>query len=698
MSNIPNCPITRSQLVDPVMDPEGNSYSRHAIVEWLSNHHTSPITRTPLTVSQLVPNRAMQDMIEEANKLQRPSVLDSTHGPLVDVSEITVTTWASKSPLDSTDVTGFTVHSPDYTHVKLPIHICCVIDVSGSMATSCEVKTATGQSESDGLTILDLVKHATRVIIESLSDNDKLSLVAFTTDSRIVLHPTIMTDDGKRKARNELELLLPDSSTNLAAGVRHGVQVSAQVGKAYISSIFVLTDGVPSDSNLDYKGALQRQLAKDLLYGNLHTFGFGYALDSALLKVIAREGDGSFAFIPDAGMVGTVFINALSNVRCAYASRVSLELTMSAECVGGLRSVKNAVMLPPLRFGKDVSFIVHGVHTGAKLKMTLAGGKEVVMDVSEQVPSSDEHRYQVLRATIADALFKAATSTFSAPAPILLNDPPQIQGHLAVHALLEDINGQVKEALTRQDYFDKWGKHYLISLAFAHLHQRCNNFKDPGVQVYGGKMFKQTQDELNDLFLALPAPVPTGYRGSVSSSQPVDMNRYNNASGWCFSGECLVSLDDGVCKLKELEPNMIVMGGGVVKCIVKTTLKERAWFVHLRQMQVTAYHPVMVDGEWRFPCDLAPPQLSTEREMYSVLLEQGNTIEIDGIKAVTLGHGIEEGVAKHDYFGTLSVVQDLQQFPGYDKGFVVLHTEQVRRDLDTGLVCGLTKTASDILV
>lgn len=51
-------------------------------------------------------------------------------------------------------------------------------------------------------------------------------------------------------------------------------------------------------------------------------------------------------------------------------------------------------------------------------------------------------------------------------------------------AIAQDLSGQVKEALLKE-YYDKWGKHYLPSIARAHLLQQCNNFKDPGVQYYG---------------------------------------------------------------------------------------------------------------------------------------------------------------------------------------------------------------------
>ena len=76
-------------------------------------------------------------------------------------------------------------------------------------------------------------------------------------------------------------------------------------------------------------------------------------------------------------------------------------------------------------------------------------------------------------------------------------------------ALLQDLDGQVLEALSKSEYFERWGKHYLPSLCRAHQLQFCNNFKDPGVQVYGGKCFEKMRDFCDDVFLKLPLPKPS---------------------------------------------------------------------------------------------------------------------------------------------------------------------------------------------
>ena len=60
------CPITLAIMNDPVIDNEGVSYEREAIVEWLNaGNSTSPTTGKVLTVNDLRPNRALREAIEK---------------------------------------------------------------------------------------------------------------------------------------------------------------------------------------------------------------------------------------------------------------------------------------------------------------------------------------------------------------------------------------------------------------------------------------------------------------------------------------------------------------------------------------------------------------------------------------------------------------------------------------------------------
>lgn len=51
------CPITHEVMRDPVVTPDGISYERDALAEWLNICPVEPSTRKPLTLDQLNPNR-----------------------------------------------------------------------------------------------------------------------------------------------------------------------------------------------------------------------------------------------------------------------------------------------------------------------------------------------------------------------------------------------------------------------------------------------------------------------------------------------------------------------------------------------------------------------------------------------------------------------------------------------------------------
>jgi len=59
------CPITREVMFDPVLDSEGNTYERAALLTWLSDHHTSPVSRQPLSQRTITPNNALRETIHE---------------------------------------------------------------------------------------------------------------------------------------------------------------------------------------------------------------------------------------------------------------------------------------------------------------------------------------------------------------------------------------------------------------------------------------------------------------------------------------------------------------------------------------------------------------------------------------------------------------------------------------------------------
>ena len=93
--------------------------------------------------------------------------------------------------------------------------------------------------------------------------------------------------------------------------------------------ILLLTDGQPSTSPPrghipELHSYFERFPAFKF---QLNTFGFGYNLDSQLLLDLATEGNGSFAFIPDAQIVGTCFVSSVANALASWTSSITVHVS-----------------------------------------------------------------------------------------------------------------------------------------------------------------------------------------------------------------------------------------------------------------------------------------------------------------------------------------------------------------------------------
>ncbi|CAF3282288.1 unnamed protein product [Rotaria sp. Silwood2] len=62
------CPITFSLFRDPVVAEDGHTYERQAIIDWIQNNSTSPLTREPITIAGLRSNHVVRNLVDEFRK------------------------------------------------------------------------------------------------------------------------------------------------------------------------------------------------------------------------------------------------------------------------------------------------------------------------------------------------------------------------------------------------------------------------------------------------------------------------------------------------------------------------------------------------------------------------------------------------------------------------------------------------------
>lgn len=134
--------------------------------------------------------------------------------------------------------------------VHVPCDIVLVIDVSGSMGCNAPVPANPGEeTENYGLSVLDLVKHAARTILETMDDGDRLGIVTFASKAKVVQKLTPMNKKNKALAEKNINGMRPIDATNLWHGLVEGIKLfnaGGEVNTGRVPAVMVLTDGMPN--------------------------------------------------------------------------------------------------------------------------------------------------------------------------------------------------------------------------------------------------------------------------------------------------------------------------------------------------------------------------------------------------------------------------------------------------------------------
>ncbi|KAK1996608.1 von Willebrand factor type A domain-containing protein [Colletotrichum falcatum] len=670
----------------------------------------------------------------------------------------------SLHPLASRDgliakVTPPTQPAKPVAHV--PCDIVLVIDVSGSMGCDAPVPASPGEkAENYGLSVLDLVKHAARTVLETLDDGDRLGIVTFASKAKVVQKLTPMGAKNKALADKNINGMRPIDATNLWHGLLEGIKLFNSGGEMHmgrVPAMMVLTDGMPNHM-CPIQGYVPKLRGMEQLPASIHTFGFGYSLRSGLLKSIAEIGSGNYSFIPDAGMIGTAFVHAVANLQATYAINATLHLNYPAsvdlEEISGDSAVKQEAVTLTEEDGerRQLSIPLGNVQYGQSrdvfLKVATSGGfvpdnstvkaaleysrmtTNTYRQTAEQslrapatLPES-EVAYHLSRSRICSYLSsivpireedgeRAAVGGVSPElldrlrdliADLPANEFPSDPGN---RSLVEDLageqpRGQVTLALSRPEYYRKWGVHYLPSLLNAHARQVCNTFKDPGPLRYGADspLFAACRDRLDAAFDSLPPPTPSN-RHAATHRGRFRMSSYNSSSGVCFVSSTPVRLASGravpIGTLRRGAAVRTPRGPRRVAAVLKTPVRREV-MCRVGGLVVTPWHPISLDGggeSWAFPAAVAGRRpVRYTGCVYSVLLQPdgdaaAHAIDVAGVWGVTLGHGLVSGrdARAHAFFGDYKRVAGSLRALGVGRKGVAVGGGVVR-DPGTGLVRG----------
>ena len=167
--------------------------------------------------------------------------------------------------------------------------------------------------------------------------------------------------------------------------------------------------------------------------------------------------------------------------------------------------------------------------------------------------------------------------------------------------------------------------------------------------------------------------------------KPVNMGAYYNASGGCIAGDCFAVMADNSLKLiKNLQSGDELFGNCQIVCVVRMKCKDsRIKLSHLANgLKITPWHPVKYNNKWVFPNEIQEAKMVEDCDyVYNFVLNNKHSMVVNGIECVTLGHGGNDRVLKHEYFGNLKkIVGDLGKINGWDNGLIDVTSSAFKRD------------------
>ena len=212
-----------------------------------------------------------------------------------------------------------------------PRNLVFLIDVSGSMTPADK---------------LPLVQSAMRMLVDALSERDRVAIVVYAGNSGLVLPSTPGTE--KARIARAIADLRPGGSTNGAAGIQLAYKIAREhFIEGGVNRVVLATDG---DFNVGVtsQDALVRLIEQQRQSGvflSVLGVGTGNLKDSTMEK-LAGKGNGNYAYLDSLHEARKVLVRELGGTLTTIAKDVKIQVEFNPLTVDGYRLIgyENRVM------------------------------------------------------------------------------------------------------------------------------------------------------------------------------------------------------------------------------------------------------------------------------------------------------------------------------------------------------------------
>src|SRR5437867_4345825 len=186
---------------------------------------------------------------------------------------------------------------------------------------------------------LPLIKQSMRLLVEKLTENDRVAIVVYAGASGLALPST--PGNQKEKILSALESLEPGGSTNGAEGIQLAYKVAADnFIKGGVNRVILATDG---DFNVGVtnQGDLIRLIeekAKTGVFLSVLGVGTDNLKDSTMQK-LADKGNGNYAYLDSLDEARKVLVQQVNGTLMTIAKDVKIQVEFNPARVASYRLI-----------------------------------------------------------------------------------------------------------------------------------------------------------------------------------------------------------------------------------------------------------------------------------------------------------------------------------------------------------------------
>ena len=305
----------KSAGVNPFLDTEDEHLSTFAMDVDTASYS---VARSYLTEGHLPPSEAVR--VEEFVNAFKYDYAAPTEGAFAIHLEgaPSIFSGSKRTHLLRIGLKGRVIPDEDRKDASLTF----VVDVSGSM-----------ERENR----LGLVKKALTLLIDQLRPTDKVGIVVYGSQGRLVLPHTGV--NRRAEILTAIDSLYPGGSTNAEEGLRIGYDLAwrnAEVNR--INRVILCSDGVANVGRTGPQEILKEIRAHVKRGITLSTVGFGMGnYNDILMEKLANAGNGNYAYVDTLSEARRIFVEDLTGTLQVIAKDAKIQVDFNPEVVSRFR-------------------------------------------------------------------------------------------------------------------------------------------------------------------------------------------------------------------------------------------------------------------------------------------------------------------------------------------------------------------------